>query len=38
MNESSWIKVFLKKVTFEENFEGIVEMGQEKHSRRPENV
>lgn len=35
--ESNWI-VFLKKVTFEENFEGIVEMGQEKHSRRVKNI
>lgn len=30
MNESNWIKVFLKEVTFEENFEAVIEIGQEK--------
>ena len=38
MNESNWLKVLLREVTFEKNFEAVVGTGQEKYSRKVKNV
>lgn len=37
-NESNWIKAFLRKRTFEETFEEIIDMRQENDFRRVKNV